>query len=136
MFFSFFQSKFPDLLPAIFYGKSTSFPFKSGTEIQACRYHILPFQGRGKLTPKAAGHDDANKWSVSHSSDDHLFVLPGNDEPRKESSATLTHSELHLQSNTGFQGNLESVLDKMKAIHLHILAMERWNAWRLKLCNR
>lgn len=31
------------------------------------------------------------------------------------------------------QGNL---LDKLKAVHLHILAMEQWNASRLKMCHR
>ncbi|KAL8550766.1 hypothetical protein ACS0TY_000012 [Phlomoides rotata] len=132
--------KFPDLTPVILYGNSTSFPCKSGTEVQACRNHILPYSGRGKLIPRAAGHDDAKKWSVSHSSDDQLFVRPGNDEhpeePKKERSATLMHSDIHLQPNTENHGNLETILDKMNAIHLHVLAMERWNAARLKMCHR
>lgn len=136
----FVQVKFPDFTPVILYGNSISFPCKSGIVFQACRHHILPFQGRGKLTPRAAGHDDAKKWSVSHSSDDQLFVLPGNnehqEEPREERSATLMHSDIHLQPNTGNHGNLESILDKMKAIHLHVLAMERWNSARLKMCHR
>ncbi|KDO46754.1 hypothetical protein CISIN_1g006783mg [Citrus sinensis] len=29
-----------------------------------------------------------------------------------------------------------SILDKLKAVHLHLLASERWNASRLKLCHR
>lgn len=30
----------------------------------------------------------------------------------------------------------DNLFDKLKAVHLHILAMEQWNASRLKLCHR
>lgn len=33
-------------------------------------------------------------------------------------------------------GNQDKLFDKLKAVHLHILAMEQWNASRLKLCHR
>lgn len=85
-------------------------------------------------------HDDAQRRSSPHFSDDQLFACPENDghpqEPRKERAASLMQSGTDLQPNVGEPGNQESILDKLKAVHLHILAMEQWNALRLKMCHR
>ncbi|KAI3458024.1 hypothetical protein Pfo_014687 [Paulownia fortunei] len=132
------HARFPDSTPLILYGNSTFLQCKSGTEVPACRNHILLFQGRGKLTPRTAAygmppeHDDAKKWSSPHLTDDQVFICPEDDEhseePRKETA--------DLQPNVAKLGNQESILDKLKAVHLHILAMEQWNASRLKMCHR
>ncbi|KAK6135350.1 hypothetical protein DH2020_030910 [Rehmannia glutinosa] len=138
--------RFPDFTPFVLYGNSTFLPCKSGTEFPACRNHILLFQGRGKLTPRIAAygmppeHDNAQRRSSPHFTDDQLFVFPEDDghseEPRNETAASLTQSGTDLQSNVANKGNQESILDKLKAVQLHILAMEQWNASRLKMCHR
>ncbi|PIA34648.1 hypothetical protein AQUCO_03700139v1 [Aquilegia coerulea] len=54
-----------------------------------------------------------------------------------ETAASVPISEDNLikdaTDNMLSQGNL---LDKLKAVHLHVLALEQWNASRLKLCHR
>ncbi|XP_010266495.1 PREDICTED: plastidial pyruvate kinase 4, chloroplastic [Nelumbo nucifera] len=57
-------------------------------------------------------------------------------DPNLETVASTIESEMNLPEcaeNPVNQGNL---LDKLKALHLHVLAMEQWNACWLKLCHR
>ncbi|CAH1439052.1 unnamed protein product [Lactuca virosa] len=65
----------------------------------------------------------------------------GNDEPESSVGAYAADDQSHIISessrnsteNDSEKGNL---LDKLKAVHMHALAMEQWNASRLKLCHR
>ncbi|KAA8533628.1 hypothetical protein F0562_030938 [Nyssa sinensis] len=54
----------------------------------------------------------------------------------KEDVASLSCSAANLPQSAEILGNQGNLLDKLKAVHLHVLAMEQWNASRLKLCHR
>ncbi|KAL6508341.1 hypothetical protein OROHE_021883 [Orobanche hederae] len=140
------HSRFPDFTPPILNGYSTFPSCKSGTGFSACRNHVCRFQGRGKLTPRVAAysvppeHDSAQRRNAPHLTDDQVLMAPEGDgyseESTKETAASLMPSGADFQSDCGEHGNQESVLDKLKAVHLHILAMEQWNLSRLKMCHR
>ncbi|KAG6383235.1 hypothetical protein SASPL_157018 [Salvia splendens] len=57
-------------------------------------------------------------------------------EPKKERASSRMHSSIDLQQIAEKQGNKVTMLDKLKTVHLHILAMEQWNASRLNMCHR
>lgn len=58
----------------------------------------------------------------------------------KDAREAVTSSLLYSGSECVLSGrnlkNHGNLLDKLKAVHLHVLAMEQWNASRLKLCHR
>ncbi|GFP81088.1 plastidial pyruvate kinase 4 chloroplastic [Phtheirospermum japonicum] len=140
------HARFPDSTPLVLNGNSTFLPCKSGTEYSYCRNHILLFRGRGKHAPRIAAysvppeHDNAQRQNSPHLTDDQVFMGPEDDEysekPRIESAVSVMQSDTDLQPNVAKHGNQESILDKLKAVHLHILAMEHWNTSRLKMCHR
>lgn len=53
-----------------------------------------------------------------------------------ENVVLVPHSEADLSRSDEHLGNQGNPLDKLKAVHLHVLALEQWNASRLKLCHR
>ncbi|KZV32831.1 plastidial pyruvate kinase 4, chloroplastic [Dorcoceras hygrometricum] len=144
------------------YGKLAVPPCKSSNKLTACRYNTLLFQRRGgrlvlRTVAHGMTHDNAENYRSHQSTDDPLFICPeeddgnskkpGNDDsvficakndgnskrPRKDSQVNPI---LEMQPTAVKPVNQASLLDKLKAIQLHILAMEQWNASRLKMCHR
>ncbi|PIM97562.1 Pyruvate kinase [Handroanthus impetiginosus] len=118
-------------------GNSTFLPCKSGTDVPVRRNQILHFQGRGKLTARTVAYglpsdcNDTQRKRAPYVGDD-----GHSEEPRNETASALEQSEIDFQPTVAKQGHQDSVLDKLKAVQLHILAMEQWNALRLKMCHR
>lgn len=63
-----------------------------------------------------------------------------NRESSRDAGDEVVTSILYSGADLNFKaenlGNQDNLFDKLKAVHLHILAMEQWNASRLKLCHR
>lgn len=63
-----------------------------------------------------------------------------NCESSRDAGDEVVTSILYSGADLNFKaenlGNQDNLFDKLKAVHLHILAMEQWNASRLKLCHR
>lgn len=132
------QARFPDISVVNLYGNSSFLPCKSGTKVPDYGNHITLFQGRDKLTPRAAygvppEREDAQTQNSPHLSDDKLFLCSVTD---GHPAASRVQSGTDFQQIIEKQGNQVTILDKLKAVHLHILAMEQWNASRLKMCHR
>ncbi|XP_047967219.1 plastidial pyruvate kinase 4, chloroplastic-like isoform X2 [Salvia hispanica] len=123
-----YHARFPDLTAVNLYGNSSFLPCKSGTKAPDYGDHILLLQGRGKLTPIAAYSMPPER------KDAHLQCSPK--EPKKERASSRMQSSIDLQQIAEKQGNKVTILDKLKTVHLHILAMEQWNASRLNMCHR
>lgn len=139
------QARFPDFSVVNLYGNSSFLPCKSGTKVPDYGNRITLLQGRDKLIPRAAygvppEREDAQTQNSPHLSDDQLFMCSGTDghpeERRKGRAASRLQSSTDFQQIIEKQGNKVTILDKLKAVHLHILAMEQWNASRLKMCHR
>ena len=85
-------------------------------------------------------NDGAEVGSSHDVVDDHNVMCSENDENCKYSDveviATVSGSEDGLSRSVENVRNQGSLLDKLKAIHLHVLASEQWNTSRLKLCHR
>ncbi|XP_042503707.1 plastidial pyruvate kinase 4, chloroplastic isoform X2 [Macadamia integrifolia] len=70
-----------------------------------------------------------------------VMVASGDIQSPEKPDMVVVASDPHLSLNLT-QGILEdpinrvNLLDKLKAIHLHLLAMEQWNSSSLKLCHR
>ncbi|KAL1531978.1 pyruvate kinase [Salvia divinorum] len=140
-----YHARFPDLTAVNLYGDSSSLPCKPGIKAPGYGNHILLLQGQDKLTSRAAysmppEREDAQLQCFPHFCDDQLFVFPEEDEnpmePKKGRAASRMQSSIHLQQIAEKQGNQVTILDKLKTVHLHILAMEQWNASRLNMCHR
>ncbi|CAK7324136.1 unnamed protein product [Dovyalis caffra] len=71
---------------------------------------------------------------------DEIFVPFENDESLKDPDGEIVSSvlcsEADLSRTVEHLGNEGSVVEKLKAVYLHVLASEQWNASRLKLCHR
>lgn len=143
------------------YGKLTVLPCKSSTKLTACRNNILLFQrpgGKLALRTVAHGmsHDNAESYRSHQSTDDPLFICPeddgnsqepGNDDsvsicPKNDGNSKSPRKDSQVNQMFDFQPtvtkpvNQDNLPDKLKAVQLHILAMEQWNASRLKMCHR
>ncbi|XP_051143002.1 plastidial pyruvate kinase 4, chloroplastic [Andrographis paniculata] len=127
-----------DLTSQITYGKHTCLPHTNLT---------LLFQSQGrKLNAKTIAYSvspeqgDTQRHSLPHFTDDQVYFGPEDDghfeEPRKERAASPGSCDIGFQPNLAKQANQECLSDKLKAVHLHILAMEQWNAMKLKMCHR
>ncbi|KAM7467709.1 hypothetical protein LguiB_015271 [Lonicera macranthoides] len=86
-------------------------------------------------------NDEPERGSSSACADDELLRTGSekehsSKEQGKEEFVSLLHSKTDLPQNTENLGNQGNLLDKLKAVHLHVLAMEQWNASRLKLSHR
>lgn len=133
-----YHARFPDFSAVNLYGNSSFLPCKSGTKVPDYGNHITLLQGRDKLTPRAAygmppEREDAQTQNSPHLSDDKLFLCSVTD---GDPVASRVQSGTDFQQIIEKQGNQVTILDKLKAVHLHILAMEQWNASRLKMCHR
>ncbi|KAH6822229.1 pyruvate kinase family protein [Perilla frutescens var. hirtella] len=140
-----YHARFPELSAFNLYGNSSFLLCKSGVKVADFGNHLLLLQGQGKRNPRAVygippEREDAQRQSSPRFSDEQLFVCPENDghpeEPREGRAASRMQSSADLQQIVEKQGNQVTILEKLKAVHLHILAMEQWNASRLKMCHR
>lgn len=140
------QARFPDISAVNLIGSSSLLPCRSGCKAPDYgRNNILLLHGRDKLTPRAAHgvppeQEDAQRHSSPHYSEDRLFLYPGNnanpEDPVKGIAASRMQSSNDPQQIAETRVNQMTILDKLKAVHLHILAMEQWNASRLKTCHQ
>ncbi|KAK8583463.1 hypothetical protein V6N12_067737 [Hibiscus sabdariffa] len=88
------------------------------------------------------GNDESQR-SSSHACSDDQVLMPSES---NYSSSDLSEDAVDSRQESGsgvfqFQViehsvNLASLLDKLKAVHLHVLASEQWNASRLELCHK
>ncbi|GER46699.1 spermidine synthase [Striga asiatica] len=135
------HARFPDFI----HGNPSFLQCKSGNEFPSCKNQVFLFQNRVKLATRIAARslpperDNAQIGCSPHLTDGQAFVGPEDDENSREQrkeTAVLIQSDADFQPNAAKNGNRESVLDKLKAFHLHILAMEQWNSSRLKTCHQ
>ncbi|KAI4307130.1 hypothetical protein L6164_030349 [Bauhinia variegata] len=101
---------------------------------------------RGELSPSSSAFslpNDSNggERCLSNASTDYQMFIPPEDSEScsnsdTEACASLSQSGENLSSNAGYLGDHKPLIDKMKAVHLHVLASEQWNASILKLCHR
>lgn len=107
----------------------------------------LSMRRKGNLTPRtlvfAISNENNEPESISSKActDGQLFITPENNEKSKDNQnvkvdASVSHSEGKLSQSFEQVKNQGSLLDKLKAVQLHVLASEQWNASRLKLCHR
>lgn len=85
--------------------------------------------------------NDEGERSGSHAcSDEQVFVPLENNysssDLNEEAADSLLESGSGIFQMAEHSVNLASLLDKLKAVHLHLLASEQWNASRLKLCHK
>ena len=109
------------------------------------RYQICPLflKEKGSPAPKTLvfamqkESDESESCSSQSCIEDqmHLENKDGSRDPEVEVSS-ITLSEAYLSQSAEMLGNQGNLLDKLKAVHLHILAMEQWNASRIQLCHR
>lgn len=141
--FSFQSTQVADLLEVSTFnlrGKRIDFP---------CRLHIgQPTQYDPRAIHKrnfrsntlafANRKDEAERGS-SNTCSDHVLPLECNgssNHPDVEVDVSLTQSQPDISGSAEYLANEGSLLDKLKAVHLHVLASEQWNASRLKLSHR
>lgn len=84
--------------------------------------------------------NDEGERSGSHAcSGEQVFVPLENNyssnDLDEEAAGSLPESGSGVFQMAEHSVNLASLLDKLKALHLHVLASEQWNASRLKLCH-
>ncbi|KAL7003585.1 pyruvate kinase [Sarracenia purpurea var. burkii] len=83
--------------------------------------------------------NDEGEGGISHACTDDS-VLSKNDRDFRDTGdevvAVASQPGSVFSQNSVDLGNEGNVLDKLKAIQLHVLAMEQWNASRIKLCHR
>lgn len=126
-----------------FYQNFMHLPSKLNAKNSASRNHIFLFGSKsGNVTLRTVvcavpnEQDDSERCVSHHFADDSVVIHPLDDENSQVPGFTP-----QLQSDTGIQqtfmsqGNQESLLDKLKAGQLHVLAMEQWNSSRLKMCH-
>lgn len=85
------------------------------------------------------GNDEPESTVGAYADDQSLTISKNvrnsNDSEKEVIASSLYLSENHSQ-HAQILGNQGNLLDKLKAVHMHALAMEQWNASRLKLCHR
>ncbi|XP_024025744.1 plastidial pyruvate kinase 4, chloroplastic isoform X2 [Morus notabilis] len=101
---------------------------------------------RSKLKPRTLAsalpnRDGEPKASFLHSSADGQPLLAlGNNKSCKDADAeedpSARYSRSDFSVNANHMVNRGELLDKLKAVHLHVLASEQWNASQIKLCHR
>ncbi|KAK4493403.1 hypothetical protein RD792_017696 [Penstemon davidsonii] len=129
------HASFSDFTSPTLHGKSTSLTCKSVFKV--------PVHGKNMLISRSTIGRIASKtvaYGIPHENDDPVLICSEDDwsteEPDTETALPLGQSSIDLQQTVLKQGNQENLLDKLKAVQLHILAMEQWNASRLKMCHR
>ncbi|RVW72288.1 Plastidial pyruvate kinase 4, chloroplastic [Vitis vinifera] len=100
---------------------------------------------KGSLTPRTLvfaaqkESDESESGSSQSCIEDQMHMAPEHNDGSRDPDvevASITLSEADLSQSAVQLGNQGNLLDKLKAVHLHILAMEQWNASRIKLCHR
>ncbi|KAK4853328.1 hypothetical protein QYF36_007304 [Acer negundo] len=83
-------------------------------------------------------NEEAEIGSPHGVADDHCVLCYENDESFKYSDLEVfvSCSEEDFSQSVENVRNQGSLLDKLKAVHLHVLASEQWNTSRLKFCQR
>ncbi|CBI22533.3 unnamed protein product, partial [Vitis vinifera] len=128
-------------------GNVGALQFRLKVKKSVFRYQIFPLfmKEKGSLTPRTLvfaaqkESDESESGSSQSCIEDQMHMAPeyndGSRDPDVE-VASITLSEADLSQSAVQLGNQGNLLDKLKAVHLHILAMEQWNASRIKLCHR
>ncbi|XP_021643368.2 plastidial pyruvate kinase 4, chloroplastic isoform X2 [Hevea brasiliensis] len=84
--------------------------------------------------------DQLESGSFYGCADDQMHLPLEDNENSNHSDAevvsSLSYSEADLAHTVELLGKQGSLLDKIKAIQLHVLASEQWNASQLQLCHR
>ncbi|KAL7613189.1 hypothetical protein Lser_V15G09561 [Lactuca serriola] len=89
------------------------------------------------------GNDEPESSVGAYAADDQSLIISEssrksteeNDSEKEIIASSVYLDDNHLQ-HAQILGNQGNLLDKLKAVHMHALAMEQWNASRLKLCHR
>ncbi|KAL3574818.1 hypothetical protein D5086_022919 [Populus alba] len=85
-------------------------------------------------------NDQAELCDSGTCTGDEMLVPFENDEnlkgPDEEIVSSVLGTEVDLLRTVEHLGNKGSVVEKLKAVYLHVLASEQWNASQLKLCHR
>uniref|UniRef100_A0A5B6ZW92 pyruvate kinase n=1 Tax=Davidia involucrata TaxID=16924 RepID=A0A5B6ZW92_DAVIN len=129
-------------------GKFTHLPCRIYVNRPVFKDQIIQFFARkkGNLVPRTVvsailnENDEPERGGSRACTDDLMLSALGNDEsskdPGKEVVASLSCSAADLSQSAEILGSQGNLLDKLKAVHLHVLAMEQWNGSQLKLCHR
>ncbi|KAE8694699.1 Plastidial pyruvate kinase 4 [Hibiscus syriacus] len=101
---------------------------------------------RNTLTMKTAAfaipnENDESGRSGSHACSDDQVLMPfennySSSDLYEEAVDSVPESGSGVFQMVEHSVNLASLLDKLKAVHLHVLASEQWNATRLKSCHK
>lgn len=127
-----------DLTSANFWGKFTHFPCKLQFKrpvLAGSSAHLIALQRRnptrGNVVFVISNENDEAGGGISHACTDKnsnlgmkLFLSR-----RSLYQASFSQSSFNV-------GNLGNLLDKLKAVLLHVLLMEQWNDSRIKLSHR
>lgn len=126
-------------------GNFGALQFKIKVKNSVSRYQICPLFLKEKGCPAPTSlvfamqkeSDESESCSLQSCIEDqnHLESSDGSHDLDLEVSS-ITLSEAYLSQSAESLGNQGNLLDKLKAVHLHILAMEQWNASRIQLCHR
>lgn len=86
-------------------------------------------------------NNEPDKTSLGAYADDQSSFISfesdrSSEEPAKEAVTSSIQLRPDHSQNAESQDSDGNLLDKLKAVQLHLLAMEQWNASRLKLCHR
>lgn len=124
-------------------GKFVHFPCRNSLKQPLYAGKLLVVSRRDlkqKIFAVPSEKDGAEVGSSSDVLDDYSVVSPEDDESCKSSDvevmATATGLEEGISQSVENVRNQRNLLDKLKAVRLHILASEQWNASRLDLCHR
>lgn len=110
------------------YGKCTDNPYNIHFKIP--RSKVLP-----NISISNGKDDDAENWysrqcTVSEES------ASSCDSEKEEAIASALRSDFVFLANTENKGKEDNPIDKLKALHLLVVAMEQRNASVLELCHR
>ncbi|KAJ0471298.1 putative pyruvate kinase [Helianthus annuus] len=110
-----------------------------GKMFQGLRRHKQAFSLTFIVSAIRNGKDEHESIIGAYSDDQSLTISKSshkaNDTTKESVASSLYLSEDHSQ-HAKILENHGNLLDKLKAIHMHALAMEQWNASRLKQCHR
>ncbi|KAD7480497.1 hypothetical protein E3N88_03633 [Mikania micrantha] len=102
---------------------------------QSLRRHKQAFQLTFIISAVRNGNDE-HESTTSAYSDDQSLTISKNNCKIKDTYKEIDASSLYLREDHSKHAQIHgNLLDKLKAIRLHALAMEQWNASRLKQCH-
>ncbi|XWS37959.1 hypothetical protein CRYUN_Cryun19dG0089700 [Craigia yunnanensis] len=126
-------------------GKFAYLPYRLNVRQPAQTVQLLAKIGN-TLTRKTTAFAISNEngeaeRSGSHTCSDDQVLMPlennhSSSDPDGEAVASLSELGAGLFQSVEHSVNQASLLDKLKAVHLHVLASEQWNASRLKLSHK